>query len=93
MAPFDGVQIGAPKKVGHLAGHVEGDRQLWRGLLFGCGDVLRREVVEGGAYGAADDVVLAGQGGDGLAFEEGGAGGARVAPPRAGRRPHLSHSL
>ncbi|MEV0692919.1 hypothetical protein [Streptomyces sp. NPDC050388] len=83
--PLGGLQSGRAQEVGDLARHVEGDRGLrcW-GVLVIVG-VLGHEVGDGGADGAAADVVVAGQAGDGLAAQVSGAhgGGLRARDGRA----------
>ena len=79
--PLGGVQLGGAEEVGDLARHVEGDRQLrGRGAFVG-GGVLGQEVGDGRADGAAADAVLAGEGGDGPAFQVRGAHGVGLRRP------------
>ncbi|MEW1906695.1 hypothetical protein [Streptomyces sp. NPDC086147] len=68
-----GLQLGGAEVVGDLARHVEGDRQLRGGRVLLDGGVLGKEVGDGGADRAAADPVVAGEGGDGAAFEVRGA--------------------
>ncbi|WP_153537923.1 hypothetical protein [Streptomyces sp. RB17] len=70
-----GLQFGRAEEVGDPARHVEDDRHFrGRGVRVG-GGVLGHEVGDGGTDGAAADVVVAGQGGDGLAAQVRGAHG------------------
>ncbi|GCD40796.1 hypothetical protein GKJPGBOP_00449 [Streptomyces paromomycinus] len=63
------------EEVGDLARHVEHDRQLRGQGVRGNGCVFGQQVGEGGSDGAAADVVVAGEGGAGAAFQVRGAHG------------------
>ncbi|MEU6950215.1 hypothetical protein ABZ957_34100 [Streptomyces sp. NPDC046316] len=71
--PLGGLQFGGAEEVGDLARHVEGDRRLrGRGVLLG-GGVVGQKLGDGRADRAAADPVVAGEGGDGAAFQVRGA--------------------
>ncbi|WP_340378022.1 hypothetical protein U5640_25280 [Streptomyces sp. SS7] len=80
--PLGGLQVGRAEEVGDLARHVEDDRQLRsRGVLVDVGGVLGQELGDGGTDGAAADVVVAGEAGDGPAAQVRGASRRRPSPP------------
>ncbi|MEU9759003.1 hypothetical protein [Streptomyces sp. NPDC047985] len=89
--PLDGLQLGRAEEVRDLARYVESDRQLRdRGALV-VGGVLgeKKEVGDGGADGAAADAVVAGEGGDGAAFQVRGAYGVGLVGRDGGAAPAL----
>ncbi|MFE9468265.1 hypothetical protein ACFYNW_32370 [Streptomyces virginiae] len=57
-----GLQVGRAEEVGHLARHVEDDRQLSGRCVRVGGRVLGQAICDGGRDGAAADVVVAGEG-------------------------------
>lgn len=66
---FVELPLGGAEGAGDLAGHVEGDRQLGdREVLLALGGVPRQKVGDDGTDGAAADIVVAREGGDGVAF-------------------------
>ncbi|MFE3018267.1 hypothetical protein [Streptomyces sp. NPDC059256] len=68
-----GLQLGGAEVVRDLARHVEGDRQLRGGRALLAGGVVGQKVGDGGTDRAAADPVVAGEGGDGAAFQVCGA--------------------
>ncbi|MEV0580847.1 hypothetical protein [Streptomyces sp. NPDC050392] len=68
-----GLQLGGSEEVGDFARHVEDDRQFRDQSARVDGRVLGQEVCDGGADGAVADVVFAGEGSDGPAFQVRGA--------------------
>jgi hypothetical protein len=66
--PLGVVQLGGAEEVGDLARHAEGDRQPRGRAVLVDGGVLRHEVGDGRADGAAADAVFASEGCDGAAL-------------------------
>ncbi|WP_171991050.1 hypothetical protein [Streptomyces sp. JHA26] len=67
------IQVTRVEEVGGLARHIEGARRLWGGGVLLGGSVSGHEVGNGRADRAAADAVVAGEGGDGPAFQVRGA--------------------
>lgn len=67
--PLDGLQFGAAEEVSDPARQVQGDRQLrGRDILLLDGGAVGQEVGDGCADGAAADLVVPGEGGNGAAL-------------------------
>ncbi|MFD9719717.1 hypothetical protein [Streptomyces sp. NPDC059076] len=73
LGGLGGLQLGGAEVVRDLARHVEGDRQLRGGRALLAGGVVGQKVGDGGTDRAAADPVVAGEGGDGAAFQVCGA--------------------
>lgn len=74
--PLGGLQLGRSEEVGDLAWHVYGDGQLRdRDVLVVDSGVYGQEVSDGRADGAAADLVVADEGGDGATLQVRGAHG------------------